>query len=168
VNTNRWDAMKRTDCAVIGDALASIEAIDAAVGDYRADETWLAGARGHVQDWAGYLQGVQDRSDLDPPSYGQVIRACNELAPARGLRGERCGRHHRRVDHGLEQPVAELLRRGVGLLDHGIRGLRSMGASMAVAQSRRARGGEVLAFMGDGSYLMGNSDVFVRSSPATR
>jgi 3D-(3,5/4)-trihydroxycyclohexane-1,2-dione acylhydrolase (decyclizing) len=31
---------------------------------------------------------------------------------------------------------------------------------MALEKSARAAGGEVLAFMGDGSYLMGNSDVF--------
>ena len=160
VNTNRWDAMKRTDCAVIGDALASIEAIDAAVGDYRADETWLAGARGHVQDWAGYLQGVQDRSDLDPPSYGQVIRACNELArpedyvvsAAGGIIGELT-----MAWNSLSQNSFDV-EWGFSTMGYEVSG--AWGASMAVAQSRRARGGEVLAFMGDGSYLMGNSDVF--------
>ena len=160
VNTNRWDAMKRTDCAVIGDALTSIEAIDAAVGDYRADETWLAGARGHVRDWAGYLQGVQDRSDLDPPSYGQVIRACNELArpedyvvsAAGGIIGELT-----MAWNSLSQNSFDV-EWGFSTMGYEVSG--AWGASMAVAQSRRARGGEVLAFMGDGSYLMGNSDVF--------
>jgi len=160
VNTNRWDAMKRTDCAVIGDALTSIEAIDAAIGDYRADETWLAGARGHVQDWAGYLQGVQDRSDLDPPSYGQVIRACNELArpedyvvsAAGGIIGELT-----MAWNSLSQNSFDV-EWGFSTMGYEVSG--AWGASMAVAQSRRARGGEVLAFMGDGSYLMGNSDVF--------
>lgn len=46
VNTNRWDAMKRTDCAVIGDALTCIEALDASLGDYRASGDWLIGPMG--------------------------------------------------------------------------------------------------------------------------
>ena len=160
VNTNRWDAMKRTDCAVIGDALASIEAIDVAVGDYQASQSWLSSARGHVEDWNGYLKGVQNRTDLDPPSYGQVIRACNELAlpedyvvsAAGGIIGELT-----MAWNSLSQNSFDV-EWGFSTMGYEVSG--AWGASMALAESRRARGGEVLAFMGDGSYLMGNSDVF--------
>ena len=80
INTNRWDAAKRSDCAVIGDARESLDALDQALGDYRAPTSWFEDARRHVQSWNDYLDGWRGRTDLDPPSYGQVIRACNALA----------------------------------------------------------------------------------------
>jgi len=160
VNTNRWDAMKRTDCAVIGDALASLQAIDSGLGSYRAGDSWLAKSRGHVADWAGYLRGWQDRTDLDPPSYGQVIQACNALArpqdyvvsAAGGIIGELT-----MAWNALSQNSFDV-EWGFSTMGYEVSG--AWGASMALADSARANGGEVLAFMGDGSYLMANSDVF--------
>ncbi len=160
VNANRWDAMKRTDCAVIGDALACIDALDAGLGDYRAEPAWLAKARGHVDDWAGYLRSWQERMDLDPPSYGQVIQACNDLArpedyvvrAAGGIIGELTMAWNCLSQNSFD------VEWGFSTMGYEVSG--AWGASMALADSARARGGEVLAFMGDGSYLMGNSDVF--------
>jgi len=160
VNTNRWDAMKRTDCAVIGDALTCLQALDADLGEYRADDSWLTSARRHVDDWAGYLRGWQERTDLDPPSYGQVIQACNALArpedyvvsAAGGIIGELTMAWNCLSQNSFD------VEWGFSTMGYEVSG--AWGASMALADSRRAAGGEVLAFMGDGSYLMGNSDVF--------
>lgn len=160
VNTNRWDAMKRTDCAVIGDALASIKALDAGLGSYRADGSWLAKARTHVDDWSNYLRSWRERTDLDPPSYGQVIQACNALArpedyvvsAAGGIIGELTMAWNCLSQNSFD------VEWGFSTMGYEVSG--AWGASMAMADSARAKGGEVLAFMGDGSYLMGNSDVF--------
>lgn len=160
VNTNRWDAMKRTDCAVIGDALTCVEALDASIGQYRASDDWLDRARGHVRDWAAYLRGWMDRADLDPPSYGQVIGACNALArpedyvvcAAGGIIGELTMAWNSLAPNTFDSEW------GFSTMGYEVSG--AWGASMALADSSRAAGGEVLAFMGDGSYLMANSDVF--------
>lgn len=160
VNTNRWDAMKRTDCAVIGDALVSLEAIDAGLGSYTADPSWLATAHGHNAEWATYLQGWQEQTELDPPSYGQVIQAFNSLArpedyvvcAAGGVIGELTMAWNSLAPNTFD---AEW---GFSTMGYEVSG--AWGASMAMTESAKEAGGEVLAFMGDGSYLMGNSDVF--------
>lgn len=160
VNTNRWDAMKRTDCAVIGDALVSLEAIDAGLASYQADPSWLAKAHEHNADWSSYLQGWREQSDLDPPSYGQVILACNALAlpddyvvcAAGGILGELTMAWNSLASNTFDSEW------GFSTMGYEVSG--AWGASMALATSARKAGGEVLTFMGDGSYLMANSDVF--------
>ncbi len=160
VNANRWDAMKRTDCAVIGDALVAMNQLDAALGDYRAPDSWLDAARAHVRDWSAYLQGWEERTDLDPPSYGQVIRAVNAhakpedyvVSAAGGIIGELTMSWRSLAPNSFDSEW------GFSTMGYEVSG--AWGASMALEKSARAAGGEVLAFMGDGSYLMGNSDVF--------
>ena len=160
VNTNRWDAMKRTDCSVIGDALVSLEAIDEGLGSYTADPSWLATAHGHNADWATYLQGWQEQTELDPPSYGQVIQAFNSLAlpedyvvcAAGGILGELTMAWNSLAPNTFDSEW------GFSTMGYEVSG--AWGASMAMTESAKEAGGEVLAFMGDGSYLMGNSDVF--------
>ena len=160
VNTNRWDAMKRTDCAVIGDALTCVEALDSGLDDYLAPESWMTGAQGHVADWTRYLGDWMERTDLDPPSYGQVIQACNALAKpedyvvcaAGGILGELTMAWDSLAPNSFDSEW------GFSTMGYEVAG--AWGASMALAESARAKGGEVLAFMGDGSYLMGNSDVY--------
>ena len=160
VNTNRWDATKRTDCAVIGDALICIEALDSGLGDYLAPSSWMTDAQGHVADWAGYLGGWTQRTDLDPPSYGQVIQGCNALArpedyvvcAAGGILGE--------LTMAWDSLAPNTFDSEWGFSTMGYEVAGAWGASMALAEDARSKGGEVLAFMGDGSYLMGNSDVY--------
>lgn len=145
VNTNRWDAMKRTDCAVIGDALASVKALDAGLGSYRADDSWLAKARTHVDEWAGYLRGWQEKTDLDPPSYGQVIQACNALARPEDYVVSAAGGIIGELTMAWNCLSQEFIRCRVGLLHHGIRGLRCLGGlhghgRLGASQGRRGPG----------------------------
>lgn len=160
VNTNRWDAMKRTDCAVIGDARACLEMIDDGLGEYAAPPSWLDRATELVQAWNGYLDGWAARADLDPPSYGQIIRAFNALATvddyvvcaAGGIVGELTMAWSALAPNSFD---AEW---GFSTMGYEVAG--AWGASMARTEAQVRAGGEVLAFMGDGSYLMANSDVF--------
>jgi 3D-(3,5/4)-trihydroxycyclohexane-1,2-dione acylhydrolase (decyclizing) len=159
INTNRWDAFKRTDCSVIGDAAESIRLIDEALGDYAAPPEWLGRAQQHAAAWEGYLASWDDRTDLDPPSYGQVIRAFNALATpddyimsaAGGIIGE--------MTMAWSSRAADTFDCEWGFSTMGYEVAGAWGASMARTQERAA-GGEVITFMGDGSYLMANSDVF--------
>jgi 3D-(3,5/4)-trihydroxycyclohexane-1,2-dione acylhydrolase (decyclizing) len=160
VNTNRWDALKRTDCAVIGDALLSIQSLDEEIGAYKADPEWMLSALRHNSEWASYLEGWRKRDDLDIPSYGQVIQAVNSLATshdyvvcaAGGIVGELAMAWKSLAPNSFD---AEW---GFSTMGYEIAG--AWGASMAMSDRARHAGGEVLAFVGDGSYLMANSDVF--------
>lgn len=159
INTNRWDAMKRTDVAVIGDALSSIEAIDAGLGSYAAQPSWLATAGTHKAQWASYLQGWRD-TDLDPPSYGQVIQAFNALAKPQDYVVSAAGGIIGELTMAWNSVAPNTFDSEWGFSTMGYEVAGAWGASMALAETSRKNGGEVLAFMGDGSYLMANSDVF--------
>ena len=154
VNTNRWDAMKRSDCAVIGDARESLEAIDQGLGDYSAPASWLGDAQDHVAKWRDYVGTWKARTDLNPPAYAQVIQAVNDLATpedyiicaAGGLMGE--------MTMGWSSLAVNSFDSEWGFSTMGYEVAGAWGAKMA------RDSGEVITWLGDGSYLMMNSDVF--------
>jgi len=155
VNTCRWDAHKRDGCAVIGDAREVITALDAALGDYHAPQPWLTGCQGHATRWHAGLDRWAARRDLDPPAYAQVVQAVNaEATPddyivvaAGGLMGE--------MTMGWRSAGVDTFDSEWGFSTMGYEISGAWGAKMAWADR-----GEVITFLGDGSYLMMNSDVF--------
>ena len=155
VNANRWDATKQHAISVIGDALVSLGQIDEAIGEYRAPADWLAFAQDRIAGWHEHLDsiGANEPSD-DDPSYAQVIQAINELcadddyclSAAGGLPGEL---------------VAGWRSKGVGTFDAEY-GYSTMGYEISGALgAKMARPDtDVIAWVGDGSYLMMNSDIY--------
>lgn len=154
VNTARWDAHKQQAVPVVADAVAGLEALDAAVGDYVADDEWLGYAQGQIAAWHAYLDSWKQREPDGAPAYAQVIQAINELcddddyclSAAGGLPGE--------LTMGWRA-------RSVGSFDSEY-GYSTMGYEIAGAWGARlARTeGDVISWVGDGSYLMMNSDIY--------
>jgi 3D-(3,5/4)-trihydroxycyclohexane-1,2-dione acylhydrolase (decyclizing) len=154
INTARWDAHKQMAQPVIGDAKVALEAIDAAVGDYVAAPEWLAFAGEQIASWHAYLDSWKERPGNGKPAYAQVIQVINEicddgdycLSAAGGLPGE--------LSMGWRS-------RSVGSFDSEY-GYSTMGYEIAGSWgAKMARGdGDVIAWVGDGSYLMMNSDVY--------
>jgi 3D-(3,5/4)-trihydroxycyclohexane-1,2-dione acylhydrolase (decyclizing) len=154
INTASWDAHKQGALAVIGDAKVTIEAIDAAIADYAAPPEWLASADEHITEWHAYLDSWSGRRHEGPPAYPEVIQAINAaadpqdyiLSAAGGLPGE--------LSMGWRS-------KSVGSFDSEY-GYSTMGYEIAGAWGARlARpSGDVIAWVGDGSYLMMNSDIY--------
>ncbi|HEY7523393.1 MAG TPA: 3D-(3,5/4)-trihydroxycyclohexane-1,2-dione acylhydrolase (decyclizing), partial [Candidatus Limnocylindrales bacterium] len=154
VNTASWDAHKQGAQPVIGDAKVALEAIDAALGDYAAPPEWLAAADERIAEWHAYLDSWSGRSHDGPPAYAEVIQAINAVAEpedyvlsaAGGLPGE--------LTMGWRS-------KSVGSFDSEY-GYSTMGYEIAGAWGARiARPkGDVIAWVGDGSYLMMNSDIY--------
>ncbi len=154
VNTARWDAHKQHAMPVIGDAKVAIEQIDAELGDYAAPGEWLSFARARIAEWHGYLDSWKEREVVGKPAYAQVIQVINEicddddycLSAAGGLPGE--------LTMGWRS-------KSVGSFDSEY-GYSTMGYEIAGAWgAKMARGdGDVIAWVGDGSYLMMNSDIY--------
>ncbi len=154
LNTARWDAHKQMALPVVADALAGLESIDAALGDYAAPEGWLAFAQAQIADWHRYLDSWKEREADGAPAYAQVIQTVNALcddddyclSAAGGLPGE--------LTMGWRS-------KSVGSFDSEY-GYSTMGYEIAGAWgAKMARGdGDVIAWVGDGSYLMMNSDVY--------
>jgi 3D-(3,5/4)-trihydroxycyclohexane-1,2-dione acylhydrolase (decyclizing) len=154
VNTASWDAHKQLAQPVVGDAKVALEAIDAALGAYAAPPGWLAMADERIAEWHAYLDSWSGRSHDGPPAYAEVIQAINAacdpddyiLSAAGGLPGE--------LTMGWRS-------KSVGSFDSEY-GYSTMGYEIAGAWGARlARPtGDVIAWVGDGSYLMMNSDIY--------
>ncbi len=154
INTASWDAHKQLAQPVIGDAKVALEAIDAAINDYAAPPGWLALADERIAAWHAYLDSWSGRQHDGPPAYAEVIQAINAVAEpedyvlsaAGGLPGE--------LSMGWRS-------KSVGSFDSEY-GYSTMGYEIAGAWGARlARPtGDVIAWVGDGSYLMMNSDIY--------
>ncbi len=153
VNVGRFDATKHQPIAVVGDARVSLEQLDQALGDYSAPDDWMTRAAELRGEWYAYLEDLT-RSDSEVPTYAQVIRAVNELvdpsdyqvAAAGGLPGELNMGWHSRSIHSFDCEY------GYSCMGYEIAG--AWGAKMALPDR------DVVAWVGDGSYLMMNSDIY--------
>ncbi len=162
LNAARFDANKHLALPLVADAREGLSALGEAVEGYRAPASWLAHARSLRKAW---LERSATRGHRDGrPSYAQVIGTVNRL----------CGDQDRVVTAagGLPGELSANWRaRSIGSVDIEY-GYSCMGYEIAggwgarIAQMDSGRGGDTIVLVGDGSYLLLNSDIF--SSLLTR
>jgi 3D-(3,5/4)-trihydroxycyclohexane-1,2-dione acylhydrolase (decyclizing) len=156
LNAARFDAGKHHAHPVVGDAREALVELDVLLRSWTAPSSWLETARGEV---AGFLRDLDARTqppteDDDLPTYAQVVGAVNRQATADDYVVAAAG--------GLPGELnANWATRAVGDFDCEY-GFSCMGYEISGAWgARMARPhGEVFAFVGDGSYLMMNSDLY--------
>jgi 3D-(3,5/4)-trihydroxycyclohexane-1,2-dione acylhydrolase (decyclizing) len=153
VNVGRFDATKHQAVSVIGDAKTSLDALDATIGDYRSPASWLERGAEELSSWYGYLDEFT-AEEFETPTYAQVIRAVNEicdpddyqLSAAGGLPGELNMGWHSKSIGSFDAEY------GYSCMGYEIAG--AWGAKMALPDR------DVVSWVGDGSYLMMNSDIY--------
>ena len=157
LNVARHDATKHFALPVVGDARAAIEALGPALGGYRAPEAWRDEARREREAWDAYV-AQNTRGGNRPASYAQAI----------GLVNERCHPRDRIVAAagGLPAEIAANWRTlspgtvdvefGFSCMGYEIAG--GWGARIAQAETEPER--DTIVFVGDGSYLLMNSDIY--------
>ena len=59
INAARWDATKHRALAVVGDALETVQELDAALGDWKATQPGPKRARAEFAEWNALLDGFQ-------------------------------------------------------------------------------------------------------------
>ncbi len=153
INVGRFDATKHRAISVIGDAKVCLDELDQAITAYRAPTDWLERGTTERARWYAYLDEFT-AGEFDVPPYAQVIRAVNEicddddyqLSAAGGLPGE--------LNMGwLSKSVASFdAEYGYSCMGYEIAG--AWGAKMALPDR------DVVCWVGDGSYLMMNSDIY--------
>ncbi len=155
LNTQAFDAGKHAAVPLVADALAGIEALEAALGGWRADPAWTARAARGRATWrdaasrftAGGVNAA--RKPSDPEVVGAVRRASLPtdilVAAAGGLPAE-LQKHW-----DAAEPLGYHMEYGFSCMGYEIAG--GLGARMA------APGREVIVMVGDGSYLMLNSEL---------
>ncbi|MEL6207286.1 MAG: 3D-(3,5/4)-trihydroxycyclohexane-1,2-dione acylhydrolase (decyclizing) [Pseudomonadota bacterium] len=163
LNAARHDAGKHMSLPVVGDAKLGLQALRAALGSYRAPGPWVSFAKGERQKWDAYV-AENVRPGNRPASYAQAIGVVNDL----------CGPRDRVVAAagGLPAEVTANWRTlDIGTVDVEF-GFSCMGYEIAggwgarIAQSEAEPDADTIVFVGDGSYLLMNSDIY--SSVLTR
>ena len=159
INAARFDAVKHRALAVVGDALESVTELDAALGDWKADAAHLPRAKALFAEWDALLDGLQTPTNSAVPSYAQVVNQVNLaagehdtlIAAAGGIPGE--------VAKGwrVKAPNTFDLEFGFSCMGYEI----AAGWGCAMAQTGPgAAGGTPIVMLGDGTYMMMNSDIY--------
>ena len=158
LNVGRQDAAKHRSLTVVGDARLALGQLGAALGETRAPADWVAFAQAQRRDWDAYVAANVAHGDNRPNSYAQAIGVVNAACDPRDRIVAAAG--------GLPAEITANWRTlSPGTVDVEF-GYSCMGYEIAgawgarIAQEQMEPGQEVISFVGDGSYLMLNSDIY--------
>jgi 3D-(3,5/4)-trihydroxycyclohexane-1,2-dione acylhydrolase (decyclizing) len=154
LNAARFDATKHRSLPVVCDAREGLLELDAVLRGWRADPTWVAHSTAEAKAYEALVEEMTAPTNDRAPTYAQVIGVVHRHASERDYVVAAAG--------GLPGELNVNWRsKGVGTFDCEY-GFSCMGYEIAGAWGARlARpDGEVIAFVGDGSYLMLNSELY--------
>lgn len=159
LNAARFDAHKRRSLPLVADARVGLEELGNALGDWRGDEAWTERATTERAGYHAYIDKIAAPSDAsvaagEPVSYAQVVGAVDRnkqpgdyaLAAAGGFPGE--------VNNGWRADEINSFDCEYGFSCMGYEIAGGWGAKMAMPDR------EVIVFVGDGSTMMMNSDLY--------
>ena len=159
LNAARFDAVKHQALSVVGDAREGILELDAALGDWAADPALLPRGKALFAEWNALIDKLQAPDDAAVPSYQQVVAVVNKVArpgdtlvtAAGGLPGEVVKGWRVKDPHTFDCEF------GFSCMGYEI----PAGWGVAMAQEGPgATGGTPIVMLGDGTYMMGNSDIY--------
>ncbi|SDJ25223.1 3D-(3,5/4)-trihydroxycyclohexane-1,2-dione hydrolase [Frankineae bacterium MT45] len=162
INAARFDAVKHGGHALTGDARETLAEVDAALADWSVDPAWTARAAAERTGWNDHIDTLRAGVSADGSlTYAQVVGAVNDasgpqdyvLGSSGGIPGELNGGW--RTGSAAAGPTMDL-EYGFSCMGYEIAG--PWGAS--IARARTHPEGLVTALLGDGSYLMLNSELF--------
>ena len=157
LNAGRHDAIKHLSLPVVGDAKRALTALGTSLDGYRAPTGWTQEAQAKRQVWDAYVADNVAPGNR-PNSYAQAIGVVNNLCNARDRIVTAAG--------GLPAEVTANWRTlDIGTVDVEF-GFSCMGYEIAggwgarIAQSETEPDQDTIVFVGDGSYLLLNSDIY--------
>ncbi len=154
INAGRFDATKHRALSVVADAREAITELGAALGEWKADKAWMRRAEKEYAGWNAMVAKATKPTNTNVPTYAQVVGAVNRVADATdlaltasgGFPGELC------KNWQVKTPGTFDCEFGFSTMGYEIAG--AWGAKMADPER------DVLVFVGDGAYLMMNSDIY--------
>ncbi len=154
LNAARFDAHKHRAQPVVGDARVALAELSEVLGDWRAPQQWVRHGAEEYAAWNAFVARRTGPTNAELPAYSHVVgavnRLCDEtdlvLTAAGGLPGELC------MNWRVKAPDTFDCEFGFSCMGYEISG--AWGAKMADP----AR--EVITMLGDGSYMMMNSDIY--------
>ncbi|CAM3442113.1 3D-(3,5/4)-trihydroxycyclohexane-1,2-dione acylhydrolase (decyclizing) [Kibdelosporangium persicum] len=151
INAARFDAVKHGAVAVVADAREGLEELP--LIDWYAPEAWSSRASAELAKWDEHISGLRSAGG-SLPTYAEVVGVVNDLSgpedyvmtASGGLPGELIGGWRATGESTMDVEY------GFSCMGYEIAG--AWGATMARPQ------GVVTTLLGDGSYLMLNSELF--------
>lgn len=158
LNVAKFDAIKHNALSLIADAKVGLQQLSEGLSGWQANPTWLAQGQGAIAEWNAYYEQVTAAELSAPtrtglPSDAQVLGAVKRTGQASDIvvcaAGGLPGELHKlwRTD----QANGYHLEYGFSCMGYEIAG----GLGVKMAQPER----EVIVVVGDGSYLMLNSEL---------
>ncbi len=154
INTARFDVTKHQATPVISDAMIGLQELSNALGDWKADENWYQKAIKERNNWDAYVEKQSGPTNQEIPSYAHAVGAIYRNADptdivvtaAGGLVGEAVQIWKPKTINTFETEW------GFSCMGYEISG--ALGIKMAKPDQ------DVIVFVGDGSYLLQNSDIY--------
>jgi 3D-(3,5/4)-trihydroxycyclohexane-1,2-dione acylhydrolase (decyclizing) len=153
LNTQLFDAGKHRALPLLADARAGLEELDKTLGGWTAPASWTAQARAGKEAWVPVAAAYTAATNAELPSDAQVIGAVQRQAGATDIvvcaAGGLPGELHKLWQAGA--PGGYHLEYGFSCMGYEIAG--GLGVKMACPDR------QVTVMVGDGSYLMMNSEI---------
>ncbi len=154
INVSRFDANKHLAQSVVGDAKVSLQELSQVLGDWKANDDWYKRSQNELKLWNEYVDKESGPTNQKLPSYAHAVGAIYRnsdptdiaVTAAGGLVGEvvQIWRPKELNTHETEW--------GFSCMGYEISG--ALGIKMANPKK------DIIAFVGDGSYLLNNSDIY--------
>ena len=154
INTTRFDVTKHSASPVISDAKIGIIELSKALGDWKAPNLWFERASKERSEWDAYVDKQSGPTNRKLPTYAHAVGAVYRNADPSDIVVTAAG--------GLVGEVVQIWKPkqrntfetewGFSCMGYEISG--ALGIKMAKPDQ------DVIVFIGDGSYLLANSDIY--------
>jgi 3D-(3,5/4)-trihydroxycyclohexane-1,2-dione acylhydrolase (decyclizing) len=153
INVARFDAAKHGAQALVGDAAVVLDMLDAALAGWQSDSAWQARLAAERTAWLDNVARVTADDGCERPSDSQVLGAVNRAAGEHGTlvcaAGGLPGELHK--NYLASGPGSYHVEYAFSCMGYEIAG--GLGVKMAAPDR------DVFVMVGDGSYLMLNSEL---------
>ena len=156
-NVARFDATKHLSLPVVGDARETLRELTGRLGGYRAGDDWTDRAAAETAQDHAYIDKIAAPATGDDgqlPTYAQVVGAIDRLAGPDDVALAAAGGFPGEVNNGWRAKARDSFDCEYGFSCMGYEISGGWGAAMALPDKT------VTVFVGDGSYLMMNSDLY--------
>ncbi len=157
VNVARFDATKHFSLPVTGDARESLAELTGLLGRYRSGDDWSGTAAAETAQYHAYIDKIaalDGGEEGHPPTYAQVVGAIDRMAGPEDFALAAAGGFPGEVNNGWRAKALNSFDCEYGFSCMGYEISGGWGAAMAMPDK------DVTVFVGDGSYMMLNSDLY--------
>jgi 3D-(3,5/4)-trihydroxycyclohexane-1,2-dione acylhydrolase (decyclizing) len=154
INLDNFDVHKLGATPVQADARAALEALEEALGDYRSSVAWQEETAQRLESWRADLAADRAERPDEKMSQHQVLHALNEAAGPEDALIVASGTPHVDIHKAWDTSQGTEVQMEVGFSTMGHEIPAALGARMA-----RGSEGEVFVLIGDGTYLMGHTEL---------